>query len=79
MRGFRMLAPPATPRKMLVLTCDSELMERGELLGVVEVKPSEPSRRSLVGEASLSAKDADVNGNGSRAEKRRSFLSQWKS
>ena len=80
MRGLRMWAPPPVPRSSwLALIWDSELMERGELLGVVDVNPSMPSRSSPVGEPSWSTKDAELKGNGrtgSKVEKRSSFLSQ---
>ncbi|TNN85431.1 hypothetical protein EYF80_004453 [Liparis tanakae] len=63
MRGLRTWAPLPAPRSSwFALTWDSELMERGELLGVVDVSPSMPSRRSPVGEPSWSTNDAELKG-----------------
>lgn len=78
MRGLRMWAPPPpAPRcSWLALTCDSELMERGELLGVVDVSPSMPSGSSPVGEPSWSTNEAELKGSESKTEKSSSFLSQ---
>lgn len=80
MRGLRMWAPPPAPRSSwLALTCDSELMERGELLGVVDDITSMHSKSSPVDEPSWSTNDAELKGKGRtglKMEKSSSFPSQ---
>ena len=79
-RGLRTRAPPPAPRSR---PWHWEPTERGELPGVVvEVRASPASGRSPVGELSLSTKEAEVRGRactGSRADRRNSLRSHWKS